>query len=1029
MARPAASPNVSTIPPNLPFVDTLAADLLARTADDPLALADYVVLLPTRRACRALADAFLRNSDGDALLLPGLRPIGDVDDEELAIAGDQTGGESGNGAAALDLPPAISDLRRRILLSRLVLGQRDAGGGPAMTVDQASWLAAELARLIDQAHTEGIDFTRLPEIVPEELAEHWQQTVTFLEIVTRAWPEQLAAEGAIDPADRRNRMIRAQADAWRAAPPDHPVIAAGSTGTIPATADLLAVVARLPRGEVVLPGLDQELDDDSWAAAADTASHPQYGLARLLERLEVARDDVRAWEAPDARRHRIAPAARMQLVSEAFRPAATSHRWAAPELKPEAAFHALQQPTPVFLSESRAPREEAGAIAVALRQQLNVAGATAALITANRDLARRVAVAMRRWGIEIDDSAGQPLGRSAPAVFLVLLARMVSDEFAPVPFLSALKHPLAAGGMDRGRFLARVRGIEAKALRGPRPAAGLAGIARALRATREDAGSRDSDLRIDDELALLDRLDGILAPLANAMAVGEARLPDLLQAHMTAAEALAASDDTTGPARLWAGDDGEAVARFVDELMEAGAELPLPPAQYPALLEALMVGRVLRPRYGTHPRLAILGPLEARLQHFDLVILGSLNEGDWPAAPPADPWMSRSMRDALGLLPVDRRVGLAAHDVAQALCAPAVILTRSQRAGGSPTVPSRWLLRLDTVLRALGLTGDDAGDLALDWRSDELNHLYEALDRPDAVAPAARPVPRPPVAARPRQLSVTRIERWRRNPYEIYAQRILRLRALEDLDAPPGARDRGNFIHDAIDRFMKAQTGGDLAEDALQALLDEGRRAFDRALDSPVVRAFWWPRFRQIAEWFIGEERDRRAAGVRTLTEVDGRLTLPGGAGAFELTAKADRLDLTADGLEISDYKTGRTPDARDIARGYAPQLPLEAVIALDGTFDGLDASAFNAVSALFYWRLAGGTPAGEVRSAVPGRITLDDLIDEARDGLTRLVHAFDNPETPYACRPKPAFAPGFDDYEHLARVREWSSPASGDGE
>ena len=1026
MARLAAPPNISTIPPNLPFVDTLASDLLARTAEDPLALADHVLLLPTRRACRALSDAFLRKSDGDALLLPRLRPIGDVDDEEFAIAGDETG----ELAAALSLPPAVSELRRRILLSQLVLRHRDAAGGPSMTLEQASWLAVELARLIDQAHTEGIDFAKLPEIVPDSLAEHWQQTVAFLEIVTERWPELLAAEGAIDPADRRNRMIRAQAAVWSETPPDHPVIAAGSTGTIPATADLLDVVARLPKGEVVLPGLDQGLDEESWAAVLKTPSHPQYGVARLLERFEIKREEVRAWEAPDALRHEIAPAARVRLVSEAFRPAATTHRWATPEIDAQAVFHALRQPTPVFVSESRAPREEAGAIAVALRQQLDVLGGTAALITANRDLARRVAVAMRRWGVEIDDSAGQPLGRSAPAIFLVLLAEMVAQEFAPVPLLAALKHPLAGGGMDRGQFLQGLRNIEAKALRGPRPAAGLAGIANALKTARTDARARGIDLSIDDERALVDRLDDILAPLTAAMSVEEATLPDILHAHTAVAEALAASADTPGPARLWAGDDGEAVARFVDDLADSAAGLRLPPVQYPALLGALMAGRMLRPRYGTHPRLAILGPLEARLQHFDLIILGSLNEGDWPAAPPADPWMSRSMRDTLGLLPVDRRVGLSAHDVAQALCAPAVILTRSQRSGGSPTVPSRWLLRLDTLLKSLGLTGEQASDaLRLEWRSETLNRRYDALDRPDAIVPATRPTPTPPVAARPRGLSVTRIERWRRNPYEIYASRILGLRALEDLDAPPGARDRGNFIHDAIDRFMKTQGDGALGEEALAALLEEGRKAFDRALDSPVVRAFWWPRFRQIAEWFIGEERDRRTAGVRTLTEVDGRLLLPGGAGPFELTAKADRLDLTDKRLDISDYKTGRTPDAKDVARGYAPQLPLEAVIALDGTFDGLKGSAFDAVAGLWYWRLAGGTPAGEVRSAVPNKATLENLIDGARDGLIRLVHAFDNPETPYACRPKPAFAPGIDDYEHLARVREWSSPAAGDSE
>ncbi len=1027
MSQAPRPPDVSTIPANLPFVDTVAAELLARTAGDPLALSGYEVLLPTRRACRALSDAFLRQSEGQALLLPRLRPIGDVDDEELAFAAD----ESGDLQAAIDLPPAISDLRRRLLLSRLVLAQRDATG-PDMTIDQASWLAAELARLIDQAHTEGIDFSKLPDIVPEELAAHWQQTVRFLEIVTDAWPKQLAAEGAIDPADRRNRMIRAQAEAWQKAPPDHPVIAAGSTGTIPATADLLGVVAHLPQGEVVLPGLDQTLDPESWVAVGRTASHPQYGLSRLLERLDITRDDVRAWPAPEQSRHEIAPTARLGLVSEAFRPAITTHRWAACDLDTEAVRRSLAAPNLVFLSESRAPREEAGAIAVALRAQLNTPEATAALVTANRDLARRVAIALRRWGIEIDDSAGQPLGHSAPAIFLVLIAEMIAADFAPVPLLAALKHPLAAAGMPRGEFLASLRRLERLILRGPRPAPGLNGLSHALTAAASAAAARGEELRVDKEAALVGRLKEVAAPLIAAMAKPETPLPELLAAHMAVAQALAATDDEEGAARLWAGDDGEATARFVDDLADAGAELSLPPLHHAALLQALMSGRVLRPRYGTHPRLAILGPLEARLQHFDLVVVGSLNEGDWPGAPPADPWMSRSMRDALGLMPVDRRVGLSAHDVAQLLGAPTVMLTRAQRAEGSPTVPSRWLLRLETVLKCLKLTGAQAEDSSsIAWRNDTHNELYGQLDDAGAATPVGRPQPKPQVADRPRQLSVTQIERWRRNPYEVYARRILKLRALEDLDAPPGARDRGNFIHDAIDQFMKAQGTGALPTDALQQLEDFGRAAFDQALESPIVRAFWWPRFQQIAAWFIGEETDRRAVTQRTLTEVEGHHDIPGPKGPFRLTAKADRLDVSAAGaIDISDYKTGRPPAQKDVAKGYAPQLPLEGLIAQDGVFEGLSSAEINEIAGFWYWRLAGGTPAGAVTTAVASKATVEQLIDEARDGLSRLVHAFDNPETPYACRPKPQFAPAFDDYEHLARVREWTTPAGdGDGE
>lgn len=1034
-----------TIPPNVPFLDTLAAGLLARTDGAPEALTETLVLLPTRRACRSLREAFLRESGGRPLLLPRLQPIGDVDEEELDLldAGPGGSGASFGAASAADLPPAVGDLRRRLLLTTRILERHQprAGQGPdgaGLTAHQASWLAAELARLIDQVHTEGASFDDLQDLAPEELAEHWQETLDFLEVLTTDWPEILAAEQAIDPADRRDRLLRAQAAHWRDHPPAGPVIAAGSTGTIPATADLLGVIAGLPRGEVILPGLDRWLDEAAWTAVGGDATHPQYGMHHLLSHLGVAREAVTDW--PDvavapADRHDRAPAARVQLVSEAFRPADVTDAWQESAQKIDNLPQALQDPHALTYVAARGPREEAGIIALALRRELEAPGRTAALVTPDRDLARRVTVALRRWCVTVDDSAGAPLAHTPPAAFLLLLLNAVADDFAPVPLMALLKHPFCAAGLGREHCLEAARLMERRLLRGTRPGAGLKGIRKALEVNI--SGERPMPVQEAERIGrLLDTVEATTADLAAAITGEETALEAILGVHIQVAEAMATGPGTAGPARLWAQDDGEAAARFVDELAESGAGLALPPADYPALFDALLAGRAIRPRYGAHPRLAILGPLEARLLHHDLIILGGLNEGTWPALPAPDPWMSREMRRQFGLQPPERRIGLSAHDVARALCHSRVMLTRAERVEGTPTTPSRWLLRLKTVLeinRAIAPDGAEAGvgGALLAWPDPEWSALYERLDAWDgAPIPVPQPRPCPPVELRPRDMGATAVETWRRNPYGIYAQRILRLRKLDPLDAAHSPRDRGNFIHDALDRFLAAHPKGALPVDAREQLIAFGEDAFAEALESPEVRAFWWPRFERIAGWFVEQEAERRTKFVLSLSEVQGHYEAPGPAGPFMLKAKADRIELDADGnVEIGDYKTGSIPNPANVELGYAPQLPLEALIARSGTFDGLPKDKVRGVGPLRYWKLSGDTetpgkiePAGlksQRKNGGPGDWA--GLIDDARDGLHALVAAFDNEETPYTSRPRSVWAPPFDDYEHLARVLEWT--------
>lgn len=988
--RSKAGDRIWTIPPVVGFVDSLVDGLLAETGGDPLALADITVLLPTRRATRSLREAFLRRSGGKPLLLPRLMPLQDIDEDEALLSG-----SSSEPSPSLDIPPAIAPVSRQILLARLIM-ERPGPDGRKPGPDQAIRLAQELARFLDQVQTERLSFDGLADLVPETLAAHWQTTLSFLRVVTEHWPGILAGRGVVDPIDHRNQVFTAQIKAWSTQPPEGLVIAAGSTGSVPATRDLLALIASMNKGCIVLPSLDTDMDEAGWTVAPE--SHPQHALKVLTNHLGVDRNAVHQW--PFAQTYESGRQ-RQKLIREIMRPADTSDQWRRLDDLEPSALAGIQR------IEAPTQREEAAAIALLLRSVAEEDGKTAALVTLDRALAQRVSAELERWDLKVNDSAGRPLAQSPAGVFLQLTAAMMAEDCAPISLLSALKHPLAACGMDAAAFRDRVRDLERAVLRGPRPPPGIDGIRQRL------TGGGDHDPSL---LAWLETLPAMMAPMADVMAAPSGPLLDLLNRHLTLAEAMAETHDTAGPLRLWAGDDGEALARFVAELANAAADMgDIDPSAYPGLLDAFLNGQVSRPPYGTHPRLSILGPLEARLLHPDVVILAGLNEGSWPAESAADPWMSRPMRKAFGLPQPERRIGQAAHDVAQALGAPEVILTRSVKVDGTPTVPSRWWRRFDQVVDAAKIpTHTETGRYTwLPWA--------EALHKPERVEPQPAPAPAPPVSARPRRLSVTEIETWMRDPYEIYARHVLNLRALDPIDANASRADYGTIIHDIlqtfVDRFPHA-----LPTDAETALRRIAEDRFARTDLAPGIQAFWQPRFERIAAWFIDAEKDRRGRLRSVQAEVRGALTLDGPAGPFTLIAKADRIETETGGsLVIVDYKTGSVPSAKEVAAGYAPQLPLEAVIAASGGFTGITAAP---VSDLLYWRLTGRNTGGQ---SVPAGSETETLRAQALNGLQHLINTFDDPSTPYEARPHPHMAPAYGDTQHLARVKEWAE-AQDDG-
>jgi ATP-dependent helicase/nuclease subunit B len=946
-------PAVFTIPTHRSFADALAAGLIQRFGKDTLGLAQGRILLPNNRAVRAITDAFVRAS-GNGLLLPRLIPVGDPElDERLGGALDRIDDPA---------PPAIEAKERLLTLASIVRGEGSA---------ESLRLAADLARTLDALLIEEIEPRRLREAVIEtdDLARHWEKSLEKLQLIYEQWPALLKERDAIDLTERRNIVLRRLTERWKEEPPEGFTVAAGITTAAPAIAGLVRQVAHMPEGMVVLPGLwlADQFPEEEWDALGPDengrgeATHPQFHLKLLLDRMGIARGEVQRWRYPGG--FSSSPL-RGRAVANAMASPDFSHKW-------ETLPAAQRRLSGIKLAELADPAAEAQAIALALREAIETPGKTAALVTPDRQLAARVSALLARWGIEADDSAGKRLSETPAGTLLLGIVSAAAEELAPVAMLALAKHPLVGGeGEGRLEWLEAVRAVDLK-LRGPRPATGLTGLDEKLGPMREWQVIRK-------------RLAAVSGLLDSAMSLGA-----LAGAFAAAAQALSGDNAWRGPA-------GRLAADLLAQLQgsEAAGALNVNADEALPVLRQLLDGEAVRPPYGGHPRIFIWGLLEARLQRADLVILGGLNEGVWPALPAPDPWLPPKVRATLGMPTTDSRIGLAAHDFASALGAPEVLITRARRDSRSPTVASRFLLRLDAMTSGLP-------------RHTVLERLTRALDNPDTVRPVDRPAPEVPAEQRPERISVTSVDRLKADPFAYYAQAILRLRSIDPVDADYSARWKGTEVHKVFEEWLQDdQCDPDRLRSRAEQLL-QGEAVH------PMVRALWAPRLLEAIDWAANVERENQATGRRPLkAEADGEAVVAG----VSVYGRADRIDRLSDGgLAIIDYKTGQPPSQKAVNEGFALQLGLLGLIGRAGGFD--DAS--GEPTAFEYWSLARhrgqfGRLMCPDKDMEPG-----EFLDHAYRNFADAVQKWLTGNEPFTAKLNPAYAP-YGDYDQLMRLEEW---------
>lgn len=971
-------PRIYSVPFGEDLCEATVSHILKEVGPDPLALSGAIILLPNNRAIKAMTEAFVREAE-PGLLLPRMVAVGDLAlDEALGPMLDPLSADEA-------VWPAINPASRIVLLAELVLKYRRAG--ESLSAAEALRLARKLAEMIDEMEIEQVDLDELTGIsIEAELADHWQNSFGQIVQILPAYRAELAKRKLLGPAERRNILLGRLEARLRSEPPAVPVIAVGITTAAKAVARVLRRIVRMADGTVILPGVDLAMSAQEWddllpqknekgrpAARRNVEVHPQFHLKLLLERMGVSRDEITPLGTADS-------SADGQVIADIFCMPQQSAAWR--DLPP-----ARKTLPHVRLVEADDSAQEAKAIALTMRGALEQAGKRVALVTPDRELAVRVAAQLRRWGIAVDDSAGKPLLQLPEGSLILALAEAVASRFAVTNILEIAKHPLVHAGEKRLAWLERSRSLDMH-LRGPASGIGLRAIAARLQTEAADNQTLvDWWAAFSTILTAMEQLSG-------------SNLALIMDAIKDVADHL-----TEGG--IWKGGAGRELARLWEEIAACDlSDVPVTDVSaIPSIMSELLSGAVVRPPYGGHPRAAIYGLLEARMQQADLVICGGLNENTWPQIAQPDPWLAPAIRRHLGLATLDRNIGLSAHDLATALGAKQVLLTRARRDRSGPTVASRFMLRIKALLGT---------QLQNDIATPQLARL---LDEPSAKLDfATRPEPAPNPEQRRVRLSITDFDQLKSDPYSFYAKRILRLKVLDPVDAEPSYAWRGTLVHDILQHWFQQD---DCAPEKLiaraEALLTDGSL-------EPLLRTLWQPRIADGLRWIARETQRMRDEENRRLliAEQKGETELLG----IKITGRADRIDALADGgIVIIDYKTGIPPKQKQVNAGFALQLGLVGLMAERGVIEGVTGKALR----FEYWSLAknkdrafgcvsvaNSTKPNDNNHAAADFVAFSKA--QAEEALSKWILGSE----PFTAKLHPEYS-NYADYNQLMRLQEWN--------
>ena len=980
--------NIFNISPRYPFLEVLASYILKTAKDKNLNIADDIILLPTRRACRHIKEVFLKLSGGNAVILPTILPLGDIDEDGLAFL------DYENENLLTELPPAISKIKRNLILSTLIKEKNHD-----LTEEQAYSLAVDLAHLMDTVEMEELSFNNLQYLVPEEYSEHWQETLKFLKIVTSEYPKILEENNVINPIDRKVRLIKKQIEYWKQNPPKGRVFAAGSTGSLVPISYMLRFISKMENGFLILPGLDKNISDADFEILTSdypkvNQNHPQYGLLKLIKGLGLKISDIPNLPVYNENEYDIADSDRELLASHIMLSSDMNDDWSNLSKLKDNVLSGVSELT--LDTDS----DEVFAIAGLLRKAV-FENKKALLITPDRKIAKSVANELKRWNIIVDDSAGIPASDTVTGNYIILVLKMIYDDFSPYSILAVLKHKYTHLGYTHERLEELTELFEKKVLRG-----------------KISLNSFDKILAIasdyKDVYEMLLKIKTLCSDIYSKMLDSQKySLHDLLQSHLKLVEDFVSSPYENTNNILWNTDLHNDLSTELSSLLSSLNDIKnensiidkMTVNAYFVFISNYLLSLSLRPKINSHPNIAIMNSIEARLLSADIYIMAGLNEDTFPRISSDDPWMSRPMKAKFKLPLPERKVGLSSHDFVEFFCKKNVIMTHATKVDGTNSITSRWLTKLSAIIKI--------ADIKLDTSlTDEVMSWISASNLNTSSSRCDRPSPCPPLSARPKELSATWIEKWYRDPYIIFANKILSLKKLDDINPVAGPAELGTVIHNSLEEFKKKKLS------TFSELMDLMVKNSVEYMDIPQID-FWYSKFENVAKWFIDYEQSVKNLIDYSFEEESGSFAV---TPDFTITAKADRIDILRDNRAIIfDYKTGTPPSEEEILSGYAPQLPIEALILKNAGFKNIKTN--SKVGGVRYIKLTGsqnGHITGEKFDE-----SIDEILDTALKNLKENIEKFSKPTTPYLSRPNPNKVghsiESYSEYTHLARVKEWN--------
>ena len=1133
---------LSTLDLSCPFIDGLAQGLLAQAslAKMPVALASTRIFLPTRRACQALREALLRLSPNKALFLPQMTPLGDVLEQQEADNDDYS---------------LLLALQRRLLLLELVeqwqrvkqqieqpieqpsltksnAEKKTTSAPSAPSAHTAVALTNALTALQDDLLLEEIDAhsaLQASALVPTSCAKHWHESVKFLRILTKSWPQILEErglrEGATERVQNLNRITEEIERARDCSGLTNPglanssVIIAGSTGSLKATARLMRAVLGLPNGQIILPGCPLSLvqNEELFELASAKLTHPFHAFTRLFNAWNIPFATLASLLRPypigepveettkEISKETSTYRLRKKLLIEAMTERPNLHSCLSNSQKVDNVD--LSHATNLRLVTCIDRQEEADIIALLLRETLNEKNKRAALITRDRQLARHVRTRLLgQWDLRIEDTATHALSSSVAARLFLLLLQAVTPEHLTKQ--SRAKKPSAQSDklpQQLSQQLSQQLPLDIFALKG---AIALLGSdttnawnlfeAFILRRTTRDEpcktqrAARDLvELQqlVDDSAAvlkpqqmlLIKKLLASIATFANVIASSDKRI-QLLEAHRKASEEVAdlcfakeslptrdkdadgkdthnkdtdnknSSPSEPQDSTLYSLEGGQALARlnaaiaqsWQESTVQSGALASISAQEYRQTIEALVAAEDMPGSYASHPRLAILGPLEARLLSFERVILGSMVEGGWPAESESSPFLPNAVREKIGLKNNEHRIGLSALDFISFACSPEeVYITHAEKLNGRPQSASRFVQRLKTLAYKHNGFRDQA-------RENQLRSWLVALEQAknkSSTSPlplsSRHHIPAPCVESirRPKSINLTNLKDLEDDPYTIYARQVLALKPLEPLQQDAEQALYGSFLHKCFEMLVKDFSSN--PQNSLAKLQVVAEQELARYAPSPFLAAFWREPLRRSASLLVRRLHDLMPQEIWSEVQGEYNVELENGQ-SVSIRARADLIiqskELACGRLVIIDHKTGTIPSKKSLIALEQPQLLLGAWMLQQGAFAKVSALKLARAEAphASYWRFSGKLDENTTLEINEGLLvatknehavyaSMQELYDACCKHYFALLKHFSKSDTPYDARVLTSERARFDAYAHLARRRAWAQERDDD--